>query len=170
MKNKFDDMFFDLNYAVLYLEYFEHEIIKYDKRYSYVLMICSILSALSVWFSYYMPYISILNYLTGVGSGLTVALLIVISKLDYKKQIFAFNYFNKEASELIKDIRMTRRHIDNLTENSIKNSIENFIERFNKINDLYISDLKLPLDGRLVKKCVKKASERNKDSYEKEYL
>ena len=169
MKDEYNDMFFELHYLFIYFRYIEQGIRKYKKIYSNILSGCSIISAISVWIRHYIPF---LNFVTVIASAFTVAMVFIVMKLSYSEQLIYLDLFNREATELINDIKTQKRNIDHkyLVDSKIQRSIEEFESRFRKLDKLYIEPLKLPTDDKLSEKSKAKASTENNVYFEKEEL
>ena len=168
MKDEYANMFFDLHYEFIYFRHIEQGIRKYEKIYTNNLTLFSIISAISVWIRYYIPF---LNFIPIVSSALTVVMIFVISKLSYSKQLIYLDLFNKESVDLINNIKTEKRSIEynNFSDSKIKKLIDDFESRFRKLDKLYIAPLKLPSDGRLTTECQIKAAKENDSYFAKDY-
>ena len=71
-KDEYNNMFFDVRYEFTYFKHIKQGIRKNKNVFSNILTGCSIISALSVWIRYYIPFFS---FVTVIASALTVVLL-----------------------------------------------------------------------------------------------
>ena len=168
-KDEYNNMFFDIYYELVYLKHLKQGIRKSKNVFSNILTGCSIISALSVWVRYYIP---LFNFVTITASALTVLMVFIVMKSPYSEQLIYLDLLNKEASELINDIKTQKRNVEykDLTDSKIQNLIEKFESRFLKLNILYIEPLELSFDNKLTEKCRVKASYENNTYFKKEEL